>query len=141
MWKVSFRKAGTLFYNAGIPLGQDKFFQCNRFSSPKRDEKFNISVWKIQRSTFQYIEEISFAFLGRIWHQSVRKKVSKCLYRILSFKEKKNKLSLRLNNSSKTFLNQRNQLTCLRRKIKRKYMQIPDGKISRLTRTKFNFPM
>ena len=69
---------------------------------------------KIHRSTFQYIEDISIVFIRRIWRQPVRKNVrqehglftqNKCLSRISSFLQK-NRHRWRLNNSSKTFLNQ-----------------------------------
>ena len=72
---------------------------------------------KIQRGTFQYIKYFSIVFLWHIWHQSVRKKsLAEVLLIILL---KKYRCSKRLNNSSKTFLNQVNQWIFVNYKAKK----------------------
>ena len=70
---------------------------------------------KIHKSPFQKIEDASTVFIRRIWRQSVRKKSSaevrlihaeQILFQNFIILSKKNRNSWRLNNPSKTFLNQ-----------------------------------
>ena len=39
--KSSSQEGGSLFCTVGISLYQDEIFSCNRFSTPKPDEKIN----------------------------------------------------------------------------------------------------
>ena len=58
--------------NPQIKFCLTEFLFCCHYFSNKL--KLQIEKKTAHSSTFQYIEDISIVFLGRIWRQSVRKK-------------------------------------------------------------------
>ena len=87
----------------------------------------NTSFWKNQKKYISIDRRFFFCILRRIWRQSMRKKIHNCIYKILSFWEKKNRHGWR-----KTFFPQSEsmefcKLTYLQSKIERKHIQIPGG--------------